>query len=201
MLRVNVATRPFYNERGVHLVLALVGLALLALTAFNVSALMRLSGREAELTARISKEETRARELRREAQKLRASVRQDELETVLAAAREANDLIDRRTFSWTALFNHLEATLPEDVMLTTVRPVVEQGQFRVTLGVIGREVGDIDTFMIRLEETGAFRDVLSRDEQARDDGAFEAVLVAIYVPEALEAPAAAGQAGAPGASP
>ena len=107
MLRVNVATRPFYNERGVYLMLALLGLLLLGLTAFNASSLVRLSGREAELTSRTSKEERRAQELRQEAVKLRGSVRQEELDAVLAAAREANALIDERTFSWTALFNYL----------------------------------------------------------------------------------------------
>lgn len=182
MLRVNVATRPFYNERGVYLMLALLGLLLLGLTAFNASSLVRLSAREAELTSRTSKEERRAQELRQEAVKLRGSVRQEELDAVLAAAREANALIDERTFSWTALFNYLEATLPEDVMLTAVRPIVEDGIVTVNVAVIGRRVNAIDDFMTKLEETNAFRGVLSRDERARDDGGFEAVLVGTYTP-------------------
>jgi hypothetical protein len=184
MLHVNIATRPFYNERGVHLLLAFVALALVALTAFNVTELLRLSSREAELTARISKQESRARDLRQEAVKIRAGIRQEELEAVLIAAREANGLIDQRTFSWTELFNYLETTLPADVMLMAVRPVVHDGQVSVTLGVVGQRVDAIDQFMTRLEETGAFRDVLSRDEQARDDGGYEATLVGVYVPEA-----------------
>jgi hypothetical protein len=191
MLRVNVATRPFYNERGVHLLLALAGVALLAVTAFNASSLVRLSGREAELRARISKEEQRASALRQQATRLRASIRQDELAVVLAAAREASGLIDERTFSWTELFNHLEATLPADVMLTAVRPAVAEGVVTVTLGVVGRRVDPIDEFMTRLEETGAFREVLSRDEQALESGDFAAAIVARYVPrQASTAPSA-----------
>jgi Tfp pilus assembly protein PilN len=182
MLRINLATRPFYNERGVHLALAGIGLALLAVTLFNVRAWMGLSAREAELTARTSQEELRARDLRQEAAKIRGSIRQEELEAVLLAAREANGLIDQRTFSWTELFNYLEATLPDGVMLTAVRPLVEEEQVRLTLAVIGRQVDDIDAFMSRLEETQAFREVLSRDEQAQDDGTFAATLVGTYVP-------------------
>lgn len=193
MLRTNLATRPFYNERGVYLLLGLCGLLLLGLTAFNASSLVRLSAREAELTARTSNEEKRSQDLRQEAAKLRASVRQDELDAVLEAAREANALIDERTFSWTALFNYLEATLPEDVMLTAVRPIVEDGLVTVNLGVIGRRVSAIDDFMTQLEETTAFRQVLSRDERALDDNAgFEAVIVSIYAPPPPgQAPAAA----------
>jgi hypothetical protein len=183
MLRVNIASRPFYNERGVHLLLALVGVLLLALTVFNVTALLRLSERESELTSQISKEERRARDLRQEAAKIRGGIRQDELDVVLTAALEANGLIDQRTFSWTELFNYLETTLPDDVMLTAVRPLVQEGQLMVTLGVIGLRVDAIDQFMTRLEETRAFRDVLSRDERVRDDGGYEAMLVGVYVPE------------------
>ena len=39
-----------------------------------------------------------------------------------SAAREANLLIDRRTFSWTELFNQFEATLPADVRISTITP-------------------------------------------------------------------------------
>lgn len=211
MQRLNLATRPFYNERGVHLGLAILALLLLGATALNLLAYQRLSAREGELTGRTAVEETRAQALREQAAALRRSVRQEELTLVLGAAREANALIDQRTFSWTALFNHLEATLPDNVMLTVVRPRVEPEDVSLSLGVIGREVGDIDAFMTRLEDTGAFRDVLSRDERLLDDGTYEAMLQAIYVPtvepapddatpgRAASAPAApaAGRAGAP----
>jgi Tfp pilus assembly protein PilN len=182
MLRVNVATRPFYNERGVHLLLGAVGLLLLGVTALNGLTFRQLSQRERELTARTSQQEARARDLRREAAALRSSVDQQELDQVLVAARQANGLIELRTFSWTELFNQLEETLPEDVMLTAVRPAVEQGRVMLTLGVVGRQVDAIDTFMIRLEDTGAFQGVLSRDERLRDDGAYEATVVGYYVP-------------------
>ena len=53
-------------------------------------------------------------------------INQDELAASWSrAAQEANALIDQRTFSWTELFNQIEATLPPDVMLTSVRPAVQ----------------------------------------------------------------------------
>lgn len=192
MLRVNVATRPFYNERGVHLVLAAVAALLIGLGVFNAYALSRLTEREQVLGGQIASQEAKARDLRQDAAKVRGSIREDELQAVLVAAREANGLIDRRTFSWTQLFNYLEATLPDDVMLTTVRPLVEGDKVTVTLGVIGRRVAAIDEFMTRLEGTRAFNDVLSRDEQALEDGGFEAALVGTYEPgEATPASASA----------
>ena len=41
------------------------------------------------------------------------------VDSVSVDARQANDLIERRTFSWTELFNRFEHTLPDDVRITT----------------------------------------------------------------------------------
>ena len=84
---------------------------------------------------------------------------------VVAAAREANALIDGRTFSWTALFNQIEATLPPDVMLASVRPTIdgrrdEDHDDRARRGA----AADIDEFIEKLEATGAFEDVLPRQQ-------------------------------------
>jgi hypothetical protein len=56
------------------------------------------------------------------AAEIRGRIDKDELQQVASAARAANALIDQRTFSWTAFFNHLETTMPPDVMLKSVRP-------------------------------------------------------------------------------
>src|SRR5262249_51448469 len=43
MLRTNLSTRPFYNERAVHVVLALIGGLVLALTLVNINKVIGLS--------------------------------------------------------------------------------------------------------------------------------------------------------------
>jgi Tfp pilus assembly protein PilN len=105
-----------------------------------------------------------------------------ELQAVQAAANEANAMIDRRTFSWTELFNHVEATLPRGVMLTAIRPTIDEGDIKLTMAVIGRTVADIDAFMERLEETSAFADLLSTDEQAMEEGTLRVTLVGRFIP-------------------
>ena len=196
MLRLNLSTRPFYNERGVHIVLAVLALALVTLTAFNARELLALSGRHTALRTQVDADRARAQDSRDRANRLRAEVRQDELERVLAQAREANLLIDQRTFSWTELFNHVESTLPPDVMLRSVQPVMKEGRMTVTLGIIGRRVDDIDKFMERLEATGAFSELLATTETPEEDGTLRASLVGFY--ESARQPAAAeGGAGAP----
>jgi len=195
MLKSNLSTRPFYNERAVHLALALAALVVLAVTAFNAQALVSLSARNTTLSAGITRDETDARDLARQAEAIRRGTDRQEIDAISAAAQEANDLISRRTFSWTEFFNLIEATLPPDVMLTAVRPDVRDGVVTITMNVIGRRSEDIDAFMAALEKTGAFKDLLPRQENLADDGLRHAVLSGRYVgpaapPAASSAPAA-----------
>src|SRR5437870_842381 len=108
MLRSNLSTRPFYNERAVHLLLVLAAVLALVFTVFNVTRVISLSGENTELIVRAGDEESRARQLRTAAQRTRQSLDPKAIETVSASAREANAIIDRRLFSWTELFNYFE---------------------------------------------------------------------------------------------
>ena len=181
MLRLNLSTRPFYNERALHITLTVVGVLLLGLLAVSALEIVRLSAAKTALETAVVTDQARATDARQRAERLRAEVKQEELEQVLAEAREANTLIDRRTFSWTELFNYLEATLPADVMLKSVRPSVEDGQVMISLGVVGREVDHIDEFMNQLEQTGAFSGMLAKDESREEDGTLRANLEGRYV--------------------
>src|SRR5687767_887102 len=105
MLKSNLSTRPFYNERRVHMAAALVALLVVAFTAWNVARLVTLSSRRTELRTQISGDEQVAADLRRRAERLEKSVDTAALRAVATSAREANAIIDGRTFSWTAFFN------------------------------------------------------------------------------------------------
>lgn len=181
MLRTNLSTRPFYNERAVHVVLALAAIVVLAVTALNVVRVVRLSRHYTQLNAGVSRDRGEAERLTREATRIRRGINQDELQLVVTAAREANGLIDQRTFSWTEFFNRIEATLPPDVMLSAVRPAVDEDGTRVEMAVLGRRAEDIDEFVEKLEATGAFEDVLPQQEDRTDEGLHRVMIHARYV--------------------
>ncbi len=48
MLRANLSTRPFYNERAVHILIAAAALVVLALTAVNVFRVVTFSRQNTE---------------------------------------------------------------------------------------------------------------------------------------------------------
>ena len=186
MLRTNLSTRPFYNERAVHMAIGAAAAIVLALTAVNVFRMVTLSRQNTELSSRVNRDHAEAEALSKMAGDILRRVDKDELQLVVDSAREANALIDQRTFSWTAFFNRIETTMPPDVMLSAVRPMVRDGVTRVSMTVIGRRAEDIDEFMEKLEATGTFEDVVPSQQDRTDDGLFRVVVESIYTGTAEE---------------
>ena len=187
MIRTNLATRPFYNERLVNMWLLLLGAVVAIATILNVARVLSDSGSNTELASQAAQNTTRTNEMRRSAAALRASLDAKQLEAVSADAREANNLIDRRTFSWTALFNRFETTLPDDARITSVTPKVDrEHRITLTIAIVAKTVNDVDQFMSRLDATGAFTNLYSTDEHPNDAGQIESVLTMVYQPEAAK---------------
>lgn len=196
MLRGNLSTRPFYNERALHLALALATGLAVGFTAFNAGRILALSNERTGVATQAAEAEAEARQLREAAARTRSTLDPRQIDAVSASAREANAIIDRRLFSWTELLNHFETTLPADVRLTSIRPRIEaSGGATIVVTVVARRVEDVDAFMTALEATGAFADVLSREERTTEEGDLVAALEAAYRPSLAAAAADAAPAG------
>jgi hypothetical protein len=188
MLRTNLSTRPFYNERGVLTALGTVAAVAIGLMLFNVYQVLSLRGQSSEARQTIAQNDAQARDLRDKAAVIRRSIDRVQLEAVQTAAREANALIDRRTFSWTELLNQFQSTLPADVRIAGVMPQVDDaGQRMVQISVLSRRLEDLEAFMEALEKTGVFSGVLSRSDQPEDDGTLRSEIQAYYSPAASRA--------------
>jgi Tfp pilus assembly protein PilN len=185
VIRTNLSTRPFYNERMVYLCLAALAAVVVAATAFNASRVLRYSRSDTQLATQASHDESRAVDLRRQAAQLRASVDPRQVDFAAADARQANDLIDRRTFSWTELFNRFETTLPDDVRIASVRPRVDHDRgILLNISVLARTVDDVNTFIMNLETTGAFANVRPSEEHTDETGLLVSSLEVVYLPAA-----------------
>jgi Tfp pilus assembly protein PilN len=195
VIRTNLATRPFYNERAVHLLLLVIGLLAVAATMFNVTRVVQLSRRDTRLATQASRDEASARDLQARAARLRASVDPRALETASVDARQANELIDRRTFSWIDLFNRLETTQPDDVRITSIRPKVDPKRGTVlTLTVVARSVEDVNLFIGNLDAAGVFKELEKKEEQIDEQNQNQLVATLQGVYTATAAPAAEGAA-------
>jgi hypothetical protein len=180
-LRTNLATRPFYNERAVQAAIVVAALLVVAATIVNVWQLASLTGRDRALGAETSAAVTRARTLRQQTTQARSGLDGARLTAVADAVREANAVIDGRTFSWTALFNWLETNLPPDVRIASITPRVETGaRFVLAFTVEGESVDSIDKFLSALEATGRFEELLVRQERETDEGTIKATVEGFY---------------------
>ena len=187
MIRANLSTRPFYNERAVQLWLLVLALVVAAATMFNVARVIRYSRTDTELATQASRDEARAAELRAEGARLRGSVDLKEIELASTEARQANALIDRRTFSWTDLLNQFETTFPDNVRVTAVKPDLdEKGGLVLSINVVARSVNDVDELIGNLEATGFFTQIFSTQDHFNVDGMLEAALQGHYMPRQVK---------------
>jgi Tfp pilus assembly protein PilN len=183
MIRSNLATRPFYNERAVGLWLLIAAIVVAAATAVNVTRILRYSRSDTQLATAAARDESRAADLRQQAAQLRARVDPRQVEFASAEARQANDLIDRRTFSWTELFNRFETTLPDDVRITAVRPRLDRDKGIVLqINVVARDFEDVRQFVENLEKTGAFSELHVSEDHLNEQGLLDSSLDCTYVP-------------------
>ena len=204
MIRTNLSTRPFYNERAIHALAAILAVVVLAVTAWQVRRVVQLSRYKTELNTAINRDRTEADQQASQAEQIRNGLDQKQLATLAAAAKEANDLIAQRTFSWTELFNQLEATLPGDVMLMGVHPEIADGITQLHMDVQGKDEDVIQSFWDRLEKTGQFRDSEWSNVTITETGLHRMTMDVLYTPRgsaprAAAAPPAKKPAGAPAA--
>ena len=176
MLKINLATHPFYNERVVHVVLVLLGTGALVLMGLAGRTVFELSKVYTEITRAAEVSEAQVGTVTQETRSLEENVSDEELEALRVSAAEANRLIDQRVFSWTELFNVIERTLPSRVMLTGLRPTGNADSMSLVIGVIGERVADIEEFIEQLEASGSVGNVLARQEQRTEDGMYSAQL-------------------------
>lgn len=191
MLRGNLATRPFYNERLVTLALIVLALIVAVWSVFNATRLTSLSSVRSSLRSQIAADEAQAAKIRADAAAVQNSVDRAALQQLAMSTRMANSLIDARTFSWTTFFGYIEDTIPLDVRITAVTPELEKDDLIVTMLLLGRRADDVDAFARALEETGAFYDVMFTVADRTEDGLQRVTMRSKYLPPKV-APAAPG---------
>ncbi|TAK17551.1 MAG: hypothetical protein EPO35_02810 [Acidobacteria bacterium] len=182
MVRVNLSTRPFYNERLVTFLIAIVGVIAIGVAAFSVQQILALSSERTKLRAEIARAEAATSRANTETNALQHSISQKALKGLAINTTLANKLIDERTFSWTTFFSLIGKTLPDDVRIDAVSPSFDKDGVIVLMTVVSKKTDDLATFIEHLQNTGAFYDILPQQEDATDDGTRRTAVTARYLP-------------------
>jgi len=163
---LNLAARPFRNERLAATAFAAASVVLLGITLAHAVVIRNLlPARTTERHQEVAALEAEAVRLDREARTLKTDT--PPLPT-LAEWNLVKELVDRRAFSWTGLFARIEQVIPEGVRLTSVSPTVVRGQVEIDVDatVRSREAGW--EFVRVLEDGGDFYGVYPKRENGNE---------------------------------
>jgi Tfp pilus assembly protein PilN len=196
---INLAARPFVNERPVRraaLLLLVGGLALAAVNGWLYTRyVLSRSASAGELDRIETQIEVEERRLGALSRQLAAAdlTQQNEL------VRFLNDRIAERTFGWSVLFDRLEDLMPEDVRLVSLSPrqadrgpqratedAAPEPRFNLALAGVAREPEAVLELIDALFADPAFRDPSPHQETFREREV-HFTLDVIYLPEVAEA--------------
>jgi hypothetical protein len=159
---LNLATQPFRNEKAPVLLLGVAAVAVLGLTVQHALILRTLlPGRTSGIRQEATALDAQSTRLREEARALRVPRAEP---AGMAEWTLIKDLVDRRAFSWTLLFAHLESVLPYGVRLVSIAPSVRKGAVAIDVEAEARRPEDAREFVRRLEGREEFDDVYLRGE-------------------------------------
>src|SRR5262249_40844226 len=170
ILRNNIASTPVKNDSLFFLGCLFLFLAAIGLTAFNLKSLSSGYLDSSRLESKISEEQNKRAELRKQSDNLRAKIIAIKTPEFVNASQFFDNAIKRRTFSWTTLFDQFERALPPNVKMVSIIPTIRDTDINITMEVAGRTLNDVITLVKALQASPAFDDVVFRDERQSADG-------------------------------
>lgn len=189
-LDINLATHP-YEDAGEFWVrwgpvvagLALVTLVLLGWTLHNWS----MAGRDRQNIVLLQEQIAERDRERGEAQSFLDMTAN---RSTRDQSQFLNELIRRKSFSWTRVFEDLEQVVPSNLHVTSLRPEFnDQNQMQLDVRVVGDTRGAVVELIHRMESSRHFRGAQLIGEQMGDaasGGQVIASVVSTYVPDVGE---------------
>lgn len=89
-----------------------------------------------------------------------------------------NQILETKAFSWTALLNDLEAAVPKNVSVSSIRPDLKTKT--VTLDGVALGLQDVTALMTSLQERGRFADVFLQQQRSTEDNRTEFSIQCTY---------------------
>lgn len=162
MRPLNLARRPFRNERLQTLGVSTAAAVLVGLTIWHALVVRDLLPRRTSaLHTEVAELERKLKRLRDERRRIRVAVPEPR---TLAQWTRVKELVDRRMFSWTDLFASLEEVIPDGVRLVSIAPRVEKGDVEITIAAMVRTPDDGWDFVRVLQDHPEFSNVYPTSE-------------------------------------
>jgi Tfp pilus assembly protein PilN len=188
-LNINLATQPYEDARQFYLRwgIALGSLALLALvlsyTTFSSLNRYRSMNRD------IARENATLQKLVKQQADDVAILAQPHNNDVRQRSAFINDLIERKSVSWTHIFSDLEKLMPPQLHVAAIQPKTENGDILLQMAVVGQSRDRGLELVRRMEQSRSFRDAQVLSETTKQQNGpelWDFVISAQYIPENSE---------------
>jgi len=191
---LNFSRTPFTNERLPRLVFTVAAALVIGVSLVHGFYLGQYLVREQEeLDHRVAELRQSLEETERQIARTRAHVAEDESTLGNERTEFLTRLYRHKSFSWTGLFNELEAITPAAVRITSIAPSEEDDEITVTMTIVGRSLANVLEMVSALEGSSFFATVFPVDEvdlaeSARQGTGIAATLNLQYVESRPEPP-------------
>jgi type IV pilus assembly protein PilN len=188
-LDINLASQPYEDARQFWMRwgTALVGVSLLTLALVAVTVSGWLAARHDH--AKISDLKASITQRDRARQRAEDFLNRPENRTIRDKSQFLNELIERKSFSWTRVLEDLEKVMPARVHLVSIHPELdEDNQLSLKMLVAGDSRDKALELARRMEESKHFAQTYIENESYRVSGTGDPVqfaIVAKYVPETV----------------
>lgn len=141
-LTLNLASRSYVNERALSLSCLILSLLLVLLLVFQARSVLQEQEQNRAYQAEISKLEAKLNS------KLPKQFTKQQLAEQQETLRQAQIMLQRDAFRWTALFDRLEGLLPRHVSLRNLNPDYKTGSLKIE--GVARQLGDLQQLLDNL---------------------------------------------------
>ncbi len=189
--QLNLATRPFPHYRTTNVLLTAILFLITGFSVWQVLGFLDYTERVAALGGTEREVRVDWEYLGGRVDELRQQLNRPEAVAQMQEIRFLNQVVDRKSFSWSSLLSVIEDVIPRGVYLTVLEPDIDDGgRIRIEMEARGRSVAEISTFIAGLEQTPVFKDVaVSVEERDFEDGLAEILVLmdAEYLPQNITA--------------
>jgi len=155
---VNLASEPFRRDRPMLIASGVCAAALVALLGVLIFLIVSERRQARDAREAVARANAQLTAVVKEQTTVDAFLRQGPNAEVLQRSRMLNELINRKSISWTKIFADLEGVMPYNVRLITVRlpQITSQNEVVLDMVVGAKEPGAAIAFFKRLEDSPRF---------------------------------------------
>jgi Tfp pilus assembly protein PilN len=155
---INLASEPFRKDRPILVASGICAVLLIALLAILISLVTGERARAKETRIAVAQLNAQIKNVAAEEIKLDAFLRQPANAAVLERSLLLNQLLERKSISWTKIFSDIESVLPPNVKIISVRLPQINSQNEVLLDMVvgAKEPESVILFLKKLEESALF---------------------------------------------